>query len=97
MLQVRDGDMINIATPEAVQGDDLRWLESEVLSGFRGHLLVERAARTDAQRLYISAIRQIIRILKPSLFLEDSRRDQEKVSSSDVNAVRRQTRPSRAS
>jgi F-type H+-transporting ATPase subunit epsilon len=66
MLQVRDGDMINIATPEAVQGDDLRRLESEVLSGFRGHLLVERAARTDAQRLYLSAIRQIIRILRPT-------------------------------
>jgi F-type H+-transporting ATPase subunit epsilon len=66
MLQVRDGRMIDIATPEAVPGDDLRRLESEVLTGFRRQLIVERAARTDAQRLYLATIRQIIRILRPA-------------------------------
>ena len=46
MLQVRDGVMINIATPEAVQGDDLRRLESEVLSGLRSPSRCQRARRS---------------------------------------------------
>jgi F-type H+-transporting ATPase subunit epsilon len=64
MLEVRSGDTIAIASPEAVPGDDLRHLESEVLAGFRRQLAEERAARTDAQRLYIAAIRQIVRFIR---------------------------------
>jgi F-type H+-transporting ATPase subunit epsilon len=64
MLEVRDGDTIAIATPEAVPGDDLHRLESEVLDGFRRQLVDEQAARTDAQRLYLAAIRQIARFLR---------------------------------
>jgi F-type H+-transporting ATPase subunit epsilon len=64
MLEVRDGGLIAIATPEAVAGDDLQRLESEVLAKFRRRLVEEQAARTDAQRLYLAAIRQIVRFLR---------------------------------
>jgi F-type H+-transporting ATPase subunit epsilon len=64
MLEVRDGDTIAIATPEAVPGDDLRRLETEVLARFRRQLVEEQAARADARRLYLAAIRQIARLLR---------------------------------
>ena len=64
MLEVRDGNTIAIATPEAVAGDDLHRLESDVLAKFRRQLVEEQAARTDAQRLYLAAIRQIVRFLR---------------------------------
>jgi F-type H+-transporting ATPase subunit epsilon len=48
-----------------VTGDDLHRLETEVLAGFRRQLAQEQAARTDAQRLYLAAIRQIVRFLRP--------------------------------
>jgi F-type H+-transporting ATPase subunit epsilon len=64
MLEVRGGDTIAIASPEAVSGDDLHHLESEVLARFRRQLGEEQVARTDAQRLYLAAIRQIVRFLR---------------------------------
>jgi F-type H+-transporting ATPase subunit epsilon len=64
LLEVRGGDAIAIATPEAVAGDDLHRLESEVLAKFRRQLVEEQAARTDAERLYLAAIRQIARFLR---------------------------------
>ena len=64
MLEVRDGDTIAIATPEAVTSEDLHRLEVEVFDTFRRELLEEQAARTDARRLYLAAIRQIARFLR---------------------------------
>jgi F-type H+-transporting ATPase subunit epsilon len=64
MLEMRGGNAIAIASPEAVSGDDLHQLESEVLARFRRQLAEEQAARTDAQRLYLAAIRQIVRFLR---------------------------------
>jgi len=64
VLEVRDGNTIAIATPEAVAGDDLHHLEYDVLAKFRCQLIEEQAARTDAQRLYLAAIRQIVRFLR---------------------------------
>ena len=64
MLEVRGGEAIAIASPEAVTGDDLRQLESEVLGRFHRQLAEEQAARADAQRLYLAAIRQIARFLR---------------------------------
>ena len=64
MLEVRDGSTIAIATPEAVPSDDLQRLETEVLARFRRQLVEEQAARTDARRLYLAAIRQIARFLR---------------------------------
>jgi F-type H+-transporting ATPase subunit epsilon len=65
MLQVQGGDAIAVATSEAVPGDDLHRLETDVLASFRRQLGEEQAARTDAQRLYLAAIRQIVRYLRP--------------------------------
>ena len=64
MLEVRGGNEIAVATREAVPGDDLHRLETEVLAAFRRGLQDEQAARTDAQRLYLAAIRQICRFLR---------------------------------
>ena len=64
MLEVGGGNAIVIATPEAVASDDLRQLETEVLARFRRQRAEEQAARTDAQRLYLAAIRQIVRFLR---------------------------------
>ena len=61
MLEVQGGQRVAIASPEAVAGDDLQRLEAEVLAGFRHQLAEEHAARTDAQRLCLAAIRQIVR------------------------------------
>ena len=63
MLEVRDGDAITVATREAIVSDDLHHLRTEVLASFRRGIEEERAARTDAQRLYLAAIRQICRFL----------------------------------
>lgn len=64
MLEVRGGDKIAIATREAVVSDDLVHLETDVLAAFRCATEEERAARTDAQRLYVAAIRQICKFLR---------------------------------
>lgn len=64
MLEVRGGHTIAIATSEAVRGDDLRHLETEVLTRFRRQVAEEQTARIDAQRLYLAAIRQIVRLLR---------------------------------
>ena len=64
MLQVDGGQTITIATREAVASDDLHLLETEVLTAFHRRNQEERVARTDAQRLYLSAIRQICRFLR---------------------------------
>ncbi len=64
MLEVRGGDSIVIATKEAVHCDDLHHLETEVLVAFRRGLEEDQAARTDAQRLYLAAVRQICCFLR---------------------------------
>ncbi|HEX8011045.1 MAG TPA: F0F1 ATP synthase subunit epsilon [Casimicrobiaceae bacterium] len=65
MLEVRGGEAIAVATPEAVPGENLEQIESDVLAGFRRQLAEEQAARADAQRLYLAALRQIVRFLRP--------------------------------
>ena len=64
MLQVRGGETITIAARDAIASDNLPHLETEVLASFRRQSEEERVARTDAQRLYLAAIRQICRFLK---------------------------------
>jgi len=65
MLSVQGGDRITVATPEAVSGDDLHRLEAEVLAIFRRRNEQERAAHTDTERLRLTAIRQIVNLLRP--------------------------------
>ena len=64
VLHVSGGDTVEIATPEAVRGDDLHQLETDVVTRFRRQLNDESAARTDAQRLYLAAMQQIVRLLR---------------------------------
>ncbi len=64
VLEVRGGETIAIATREAIPGDDLVQLETEMLAAFRQRDEEERSARTEAQRLYLEAIRQIYQFLK---------------------------------
>jgi F-type H+-transporting ATPase subunit epsilon len=65
MLAVSGGDTITIATREAVADENLHRLETEVLASFQRRSEEETTARTDAQRLYLAAIRQIYRFLRP--------------------------------
>jgi F-type H+-transporting ATPase subunit epsilon len=64
VLEVKDGNSIAIASREAVPGDDLEKLEAEVLTRFRNRQAEEKASRMDAQRLYLAAIRQIVRFAR---------------------------------
>lgn len=65
MLEVRDGTTIAVATREAVPGDDLQTLETDVLALFRQRENEEQAAHADAERLYLAAIRRILDLLRP--------------------------------
>ena len=65
MLAVGGGDTITVATREAVADDDLHRLQTEVLASFKRRGEEETTARTDAQRLYLAAIRQIYQFLRP--------------------------------
>jgi len=66
VLRVREGRVVEIATREAVVGDDLGRLRSEVLVAMTGNLEAERAARAGALSLEHAAIRQISRYLRPT-------------------------------
>lgn len=73
VLTVAGGTTVSIATHEAVPGDDLEHLDQIVLARFRADLEEERSAHTEATRLQISAIRQLIRRLKPGQGMESLR------------------------
>lgn len=63
VLEVRGGRTVSVATREAIVDDDLHRLEAEALAAFRRRAEEEKAAHTDAQRLYLAAVRRICRIL----------------------------------
>lgn len=65
VLMVSGGDRIAIATREAVLGDDLGQLESEVLETFRRKSAEEQAARASSARLQLAAMRRILDYLRP--------------------------------
>jgi len=65
VLEVIGGREVSVATREAVCGGDLDRLEEDVLAEFQRRQAEEKAAHVDAQRLYLAAIRQIIRHLRP--------------------------------
>ena len=65
MLAVSGGDTITVATREAVADDDLHRVETQVLASFQRRSEEEITARTDAQRLYLAAIRRIYGFLRP--------------------------------
>jgi len=65
VLEVRDGDSISVASREAVCGDDLGQLEQDVLAAYQTRQDDERAAHSDAQKLYLSAVKHIFEHLRP--------------------------------
>lgn len=65
ILSVANGNEVAIATREAIPGDNLDVLERSVLEQLRNTLEAERTARTQALQLQTTAIRQIVRYLRP--------------------------------
>jgi F-type H+-transporting ATPase subunit epsilon len=65
VLTVSGGERVAIATREAVLGDDLIHLESEVLEAFRRKSGEEQSARAGSARLQLAAMRQILDYLRP--------------------------------
>ncbi len=65
VLKVQHGSAVAIDTREAVQGDDLEQLQADVLVVFRRRAAEEQVARADERRLYLAAVGQIIRYLRP--------------------------------
>jgi F-type H+-transporting ATPase subunit epsilon len=65
ILTVSEGERIAIATREAVLGDDLVHLESEVLEAFRLKSGEEQSARAGSTRLQLAAMRRILDYLRP--------------------------------
>jgi F-type H+-transporting ATPase subunit epsilon len=65
VLQVEDGVRVQVASREAVAGDDLEILAGTILEGFRKADEAEISARTASRRLELAAIQQIRRYLHP--------------------------------
>jgi F-type H+-transporting ATPase subunit epsilon len=68
ILTVSDGERIAIATREAVLGDDLVQLESEVLEALRLKSGEEESARAGSTRLHLAAMRRILDYLRPERY-----------------------------
>lgn len=64
ILTVRGGELVEVATREAVGEDTLRRLGQAVLERFQEEAEAEEESRISAARLHIAAIRQIQRYLE---------------------------------
>lgn len=64
VLSVRDGELVEVATRQAVGEDTLRLLGEEVLTRFREEAEAEAEWRISATRLQLAAIRQLQRYLE---------------------------------
>lgn len=64
VLTVRSGDLVEIATREAVGEDTLRQLGESVLQRFREESQAEEESRVSATRVQLAAIRQLQRYLE---------------------------------
>lgn len=85
VLRVDNGDRVEVATREALIGDDLYALETTVLSSFRGEEETERRARTAAAQLEQAAIHHIREFLHPG---EGAHRTAPSLSAASNNAHR---------
>lgn len=65
VMTVSDTSDIDISTREAVMGDDLATLDSEVLARFQSDADVERTEHVETMRLQFNAIRHMVSRLKP--------------------------------
>ena len=64
LLTVRDGELVEVATREAVGEDTLRELGEAVLTRFREEAAAEVESRVSAQKLQLATIRQLQRYLE---------------------------------
>lgn len=64
VLTVRDGELVEVATADAVGEDTLRRLGQAVLTRFREEASAEEEARISATRLQLATIRQLQRYLE---------------------------------
>lgn len=64
VLTVRDGNLVEVATREAVGEDTLHKLGRAVLARFREEAHAEEESRVSSMRLHLAAIRQIQRYLE---------------------------------
>lgn len=64
VLTVRDGDLVEVATRDAVGEDTLRRLGRAVLDRFRDEAQAEEVSRVSATRLHLAAIRTLQRYLQ---------------------------------
>lgn len=66
VMTVGDNGGIDIATREAVSGDHLATLDTEVLARFQSDADEERTEHVETVRLQLNAIRRMISRLRPS-------------------------------
>ncbi len=64
VLRVRDGEVVDVATREAIASDDLESLHRAVLAGFRSHADAEARARTRAAQLNVALVRNLYRYVR---------------------------------
>lgn len=64
VLRVRGGTAIEVATSEALAGDDLQVLQQAVIARYRAEVEAEAKARTRATRLHLLAIRRVYRYVR---------------------------------
>lgn len=64
VLSIENGQMLSIATREAVLSDSLEKLEGDVIARFEAKAEEERSARLEAMALRMKAIRRIIHYLR---------------------------------
>jgi F-type H+-transporting ATPase subunit epsilon len=64
-LRVRGGSSVEVATREAVLGDNLKNLREVVLAGMTSNAESEKAARVSALGMQQAVIQQIYRYLRP--------------------------------
>ncbi len=63
VLTVRDGDLVEIATPEAVSNDKMSELVQSVLERFSDQERAEEQSRLSSAQLNLAAIRQLQRYI----------------------------------
>jgi len=65
VLTMSGGEAIAISTRDAVTGDNLDALETEVLARFQQRREEEKSARAATERMILAAVRQIIAYVRP--------------------------------
>ncbi|HEY8066848.1 MAG TPA: F0F1 ATP synthase subunit epsilon [Methylosinus sp.] len=66
VLTVRGGESVSVACREGLLGRDLRKLDAEVRAARAAEKDAAARARVEATRLHVSAVRRLVRYLRPS-------------------------------